>query len=77
VIAAALYGDSQLFNAPEVVVGLLQGDDIHEAGGVGGVGPVLAVNLDQALHQDHLDLLAGQRIPVLTKKKGENMVVVG
>ena len=42
----------------EVLAGLLDGDDVHEAGRVGGVGADLAINLDQALHQDRLDLAA-------------------
>lgn len=40
----------------EVLAGLLNGDDVHEAGGVGGVGADLAVDLDETLHQDGLDL---------------------
>lgn len=40
----------------EVLAGLVDGDDVHEARGVGGVGADLAVNLDQALHQDGLSL---------------------
>lgn len=40
----------------EVLAGLLDGDDIHEAGGVGGVGADLAIDLDETLHQDGLDL---------------------
>ncbi|KAL2291659.1 hypothetical protein FJTKL_11881 [Diaporthe vaccinii] len=42
----------------EVLAGLLDGDDVHEAGRVGHVGADLAVDLDQALHQDRLDLTA-------------------
>lgn len=40
----------------EVLASLLERDDVHEAGGVGGVGADLAVNLDEALHEDGLDL---------------------
>lgn len=40
----------------EVLAGLLDGDDVHEAGGVGQVGADLAVNLDEALHEDRLGL---------------------
>jgi hypothetical protein len=40
----------------EVLASLLDGDDVHEAGGVGDVGADLAVNLDQALHHDGLGL---------------------
>lgn len=40
----------------EVLAGLLNGDDIHEASGVGGVGADLAIDLDETLHQDGLDL---------------------
>lgn len=36
----------------EVLASLLDADDVHEAGGEGHVGADLAVDLDQALHQD-------------------------
>lgn len=40
----------------EVLAGLLERDDVHETSGEGGVGADLAVNLDQTLHHDGLDL---------------------
>lgn len=40
----------------EVLASLLDGDDVHEAGRVGDVGADLAVDLDQALHEDGLGL---------------------
>lgn len=40
----------------EVLASLLDGDDVHEASRVGHVGADLAVNLDQALHEDGLGL---------------------
>ena len=43
-------------NETEVLASLLDGDHIHEAGGVGGVGADFAVNLDEALHEDGLGL---------------------
>lgn len=43
-------------NQTEVLASLLDGDDVHEAGGEGGVGADLAVNLDETLHQDALGL---------------------
>ena len=46
----------------EVLAGLLEGDDVHESGGEGGVGADLAVNLDQTLHQDGLDLTTVQGV---------------
>jgi hypothetical protein len=46
----------------EVLAGLLDGDDIHEAGREGHVGADLAVDLDQALHHDRLDLTAVQGV---------------
>ncbi len=46
----------------EVLARLLEGDDVHEAGGVGGVGADLAVNLDKALHEDGPRLAVVQRI---------------
>ena len=41
----------------EVLAGLLDGDDIHETGGEGGIGADLAVDLDEALLDDGLDLV--------------------
>lgn len=46
----------------EVLAGLLEGDDVHESSGVGGVGADLAVNLDQTLHHDGLDLATVQGV---------------
>jgi len=46
----------------EVLAGLLEGDDVHEASGEGAVGADLAVNLDQTLHQDGLDLTTVQGV---------------
>lgn len=40
----------------EVLAGLLDGDDVHEASGEVGVSADLVVHLDQALHHDRLDL---------------------
>jgi hypothetical protein len=36
----------------EVLARLLDGDDVHETSGVGHVGAYLAVDLDEALHED-------------------------
>ena len=46
----------------EVLASLLNGDDVHEAGGVGDVGADLAVDLDEALHHDGLGLAVVERI---------------
>ncbi len=46
----------------EVLVGLLDLDDVHEASGELGVGAHLAVDLDQTLLQDPLDLDGGERV---------------
>lgn len=46
----------------EVLAGLLDGDDVHEARGVGGVGADLAVDLNQSLHQDGLGLTVVESI---------------
>ena len=46
----------------EAVAGLLELDDVHEAGGVVEVGADLAVDLDAALHADLHALLAGQGV---------------
>jgi len=46
----------------EVLAGLLQRDDIHEAGGVARIGANLAVDLHEALEGDVHDLLAGESV---------------
>jgi hypothetical protein len=46
----------------EVLAGLLDGDDVHETGGEGAVGADLAVDLDEALLDDGLDLVTVERI---------------
>jgi len=46
----------------EVLASLLDADDIHEAGWVGGIGADLAINLDQALHDDGLGLASVEGI---------------
>lgn len=46
----------------EVLAGLLNGDDVHESGGVGGVSADLAVDLDQTLLDDGGDLLLGEGV---------------
>jgi hypothetical protein len=40
----------------EVLASLINGDDVHQAGGESRVGADLAVNLDEALHEDGVDL---------------------
>ena len=47
---------------PEVLSSLLDLDNIHEASGELGVGPRLAVNLDQTLLHDSLNLLHAQSV---------------
>lgn len=46
----------------EVLAGLLDADDVHEAGGVCGIGADLAINLDQALHDNCLGLASVEGI---------------
>ena len=44
----------------------------HEAGGVGGVSPDLAIDLDQALHDDRSHLLARQSVlEAVAEENGE------
>merc|ERR1712212_236335 len=47
---------------PEVLSSLIDLDDVHEAGGELGVGPGLAINLDQTLLHDSLPLLHGDSV---------------
>mmetsp|Transcript_29751 Transcript_29751/g.88351 ORF Transcript_29751/g.88351 Transcript_29751/m.88351 type:complete len:267 (+) Transcript_29751:42-842(+) len=46
----------------EVLLGLLDLHDVHEARREEHVGAHLAVHLDEALHDDHLDLVVGQGV---------------
>lgn len=46
----------------EVFAGLLDADDIHEACWIGGIGTDLAINLDQALHDNGLGLASVESI---------------
>ena len=46
----------------EVLTSFLEGDDVHETSGVGRVSADLAVDLDQTLHQDGLDLTTVQGV---------------
>ena len=59
-----VHGEASLdvVDDPEVLAGLVDLDHVHEAGGELGVGPGLAINLDQALLHDGLDLLHGNGV---------------
>merc|ERR1712232_382150 len=46
----------------EVLVGLVNGNNIHEATGVVGVGAYLAINFDETLHEDLLNFLLGEGV---------------
>lgn len=56
----------------EVLACLLDGDDIHVAGWVGRIGADLAIDLDQALHDNRLGLAA---IEGVLQTIGEDMSV--
>lgn len=58
----------------EVLARLLDTDDIHEAGRVGGVGADLAIDLDQALHDNGLGLAGVERI--LQSGRGKKILSV-
>ena len=62
---------------PEILSGLLNLDDIHEAGGELGVGPGLAVNLDQTLLHDGLNLLHGDSVLQAVPETRLSMTMVG
>lgn len=51
-----------IIDQTEVLASLLNGDDVHEASREGHVGADLAINLDQALHQDGAGLAVVERI---------------
>jgi hypothetical protein len=46
----------------EVLAGLLDGDNVHQSRREGGVGADLAVNLDEALHEDGIDLASVESV---------------
>lgn len=50
----AVYCEATLgvIHEAEVLASFLNGDHVHKAGGVGGVGANLAVDLDEALHDN-------------------------
>lgn len=56
----------------EVLASLLDGDDVHVAGWVGRIGADLAIDLDQALHDNRLGLAA---IEGVLQTIGEDMSV--
>ena len=45
-----------IIDQTEVLVGLFDGDNIHEAGRIGRIGPHLAIDLDQPLHDNRFYL---------------------
>ena len=47
---------------PEVLAGLVDLDHVHETSGELGVGPGLAINLDQPLLEDGLNLLGAEGV---------------
>ena len=59
-VGYAMDGEAALgvVDEAEVLARLLDGDDVHQARGKGGVGADLAVDLDKALHEDLLGLAA-------------------
>lgn len=80
-LVAGLLGADAVANEPalgvvdqaEVLVGAVERDDVHQPRGVGGVGADLPVDLDEALHEDGDDLLAGEGVPawwVVVKRGG-------
>jgi len=46
----------------EVFIGLLDGDDVHESSGEVHISSHFAVNFDQSLHEDFLDLIPGKGV---------------
>lgn len=60
----SVHGEAALgvVHKTEVLAGLLNGDDIHETGWVGCIGADLAIDLDQALHDNGLGLARVERI---------------
>lgn len=46
----------------EVLISAINVDDVHEAGGEGGISADLSVNRDQALHEDESNLTTGQGV---------------
>jgi len=68
-VASLLGGDAvdgetalDVVDKTESLIGLLNGDDVHETGWVGGVTSDFTVNLDEILLKDGLDFLAIQSV---------------
>lgn len=59
-----MHGEAALgiVDQAEVLAGLVNGDDIHEASRVGGISANFAIDLDQALHKDGSGLATVQGI---------------
>ena len=63
-VSDAVDGEAALgvVDQAEVLARLLDRNDVHQARGEGGVGADLAVNLDEALHEDGIDLAGVERV---------------
>lgn len=62
----------------KVLLGLLEGHDIHQPGRVGVLGLDLSVNLDETLDQDHLGLSEVQSVfETVTEKDDERKALTG
>lgn len=62
----------------EVLASLVDRDDIHEASGIGMISSNLAVDLDQALHEDGSGLAAVQGIlEAVTNEDNQRQAVTG
>lgn len=60
----AVHGEAALgiVDETEVLAGLFDGDDVHEASGEGRVGADLAIDLDETLHEDGLGFATVQGV---------------
>ena len=55
----------------EIFARLFDGDDVHEAGGVGAVGADFAVDFEEALHEDGFCLAGVEGVLESENKRGE------
>lgn len=76
----SVHGEAALgvVDQTEVLASLVDRDDIHEASWVGNVGADLAINLDEALHQDSIGLTAVESIlETISEENDQGQAIAG
>lgn len=76
----SVHGEAALgvVDQTEVFASLVDRDDIHEASGIGNIGADLAINLDEALHQDSIGLTAVESIlETISEENDQGQAIAG